>query len=100
MELKSRRKVDIDTRAHGRRIGALLDQLTAKQMDAIIRAYDNGYYGFPRAVSTESVATSMGISRPTYEEHLRKAENKVMDMIVPYLKLFRTDRPLDSGSVS
>lgn len=96
VEMQSKKNVDMDTRPHGKRIGTLLKQLTGKQIDALTGAYDNGYYAFPRGVSTESIATSMGISRPTYEEHLRKAENKVMDSVVPQLKLFRAGNSVET----
>jgi predicted DNA-binding protein (UPF0251 family) len=39
-------------------------------------------------VGTEDVARTAGVSRSTYEEHLRKAENRVMDALVPYLQLY------------
>ncbi len=63
--------------------------LTEKQMDAVVKAFDYGYYSSPRGITTDSIATSLGVSRSTYEEHLRKAENRIMDSIIPYLKLFR-----------
>lgn len=68
---------------------SFFSDLTEKQMDAIARAYDRGYYASPRGITTESIATSLGLSRSTYEEHLRKAENRIMDALIPYLKLFR-----------
>lgn len=63
--------------------------LTDRQMEALTKAYDYGYYTSPRGVTTDSVASSLGISRSTYEEHLRKAENRIMEALIPYLKLFR-----------
>ena len=64
--------------------------LTDKQMEALIKAYEHGYYSSPRGITTDSVATSLGLARSTFEEHLRKAENKIMDEIMPYLKLFKS----------
>lgn len=63
--------------------------LTEKQMEALCKAYDYGYYSSPRGITTESIATSLGVSRSTYEEHLRKAENRIIESIIPYLKLFK-----------
>ncbi len=64
-------------------------RMTDRQMESLLKAYDYGYYTSPREVTTDSIASSIGISRSTYEEHLRKAENRIMEAIVPYLKLFR-----------
>lgn len=64
-------------------------KLTDRQMESLVKAYDYGYYSSPREVTTDSIASSIGISRSTYEEHLRKAENRIMEAIIPYLKLFR-----------
>src|SRR5207253_5888577 len=42
----------------------------------------------PREVTTENIARSLGVSRSTYEEHLRKAENRIVGNLIPYLQLF------------
>src|SRR5204863_7260530 len=41
----------------------------------------------PREVTTENIARSLGVSRSTYEEHLRKAENRIVGNPIPYLQL-------------
>ena len=53
--------------------------LTGKQIEALSKEYDYGYYSTPRRITTESISATLGISRSTYEEHLRKAENKVIE---------------------
>jgi predicted DNA binding protein len=74
----------------------LFGDLTAKQAGALLTAHRFGYYTSPRSVTTEHIATSLGIGRTTYEEHLRKAENRVISTLMPYLEIFSTaDRPTD-----
>lgn len=74
----------------------LFGDLTAKQSEALLTAHRFGYYTSPRAVTTEHIAQSLGIGRTTYEEHLRKAENRVVSALIPYLQLFATaDRPAE-----
>lgn len=68
---------------------SIFTRMTDRQMESVLKAYDYGYYSSPREVTTDSIASSIGISRSTYEEHLRKAENRIMEAIMPYLKLFR-----------
>lgn len=67
---------------------SLFGDLTEKQIDSVLKAHRFGYYDIPRKVSTENVARGLGLSRTTYEEHLRKGENKIMASLMPYLKLY------------
>lgn len=69
-------------------VNSLFADLTTKQMDALLKAHRYGYYVSPREVTTESIARSLGVSRSTYEEHLRKAENRIVASLIPYLQLY------------
>ncbi|QSW97874.1 bacterio-opsin activator domain-containing protein [Haloterrigena alkaliphila] len=51
--------------------------LTERQFAAIQRAYLSGYFEWPRPTTGEELAQSMGVSRPTFHEHLRTAEKKL-----------------------
>src|SRR2546428_12853278 len=62
--------------------------MTSKQMDALLKAHRYGYYTSPREVTTENIARSLGVGRSTYEEHLRKTENRIVGNLIPYLQLF------------
>lgn len=74
----------------------LFGDLTAKQSNALLTAFRFGYYTSPRSITTEEIASSVGVSRTTYEEHLRKAENRVISALIPYLQLFATaDHPAE-----
>lgn len=88
-ELLSKRLIHIDSVPSIVWVESFFSGLTTKQMEALVKAFDYGYYTSPREVTTDSIATSLGISRSTYEEHLRKAENRLMEAMVPYLKLFK-----------
>jgi len=67
--------------------GSLLGQLTKKQSFALITALSRGYYEIPKKVSTDEIARSLDLPRTTFEEHLRKAESKVMKAVAPLLEL-------------
>ena len=69
-------------------VSSLFADLTGKQADALLKAHRYGYYTSPRKITTENVASALGVSRSTYEEHLRKAENRIMEALVPYLQLY------------
>ena len=67
---------------------SLFADLTGKQMDAVLKAHRYGYYVSPRQITTDNIARGLGLSRSTFEEHLRKGENKLMGSLVPYLQLY------------
>ena len=63
----------------GRGPGHRMDALTATQRDVFEHARDEGYYRWPRQVSTRELAADLDISKTTLLEHLRKAEAKLLD---------------------
>lgn len=65
----------------------LFGDMTQRQIDAITHAARNGYYSTPRKTTTEALAKSFGTSRATFEEHLRKAENKLMKIVSGYINV-------------
>lgn len=53
--------------------------LTDRQRDALQTAYAIGFFDWPRKASGDDVAEMMDISRPTFHQHLRTAERKLLD---------------------
>ena len=58
---------------------AVAERLTDRQYTAIETAYLSNYFDFPRPVSGEELAETMDISRQTYHQHLRAAQQKLLD---------------------
>ena len=56
----------------------LMPELTDKHSKAFKTAVKSGYYEFPRKTNLHKLAKMSKISRPTFEEHLRKAENRML----------------------
>lgn len=79
---------DVELLAHGRRErpertttelqAALSSALTDRQQEALQKAYAAGFFEWPRPVDGDTLADSMGVSRPTFHQHLRVAERKVL----------------------
>ena len=67
---------------------ALFSGLTEKQMEAILAAHRSGYYNLPRAADAKEIATKEKVPRTTFQEHLMKAENKLVSALIPNLKLY------------
>jgi predicted DNA binding protein len=60
-------------------------ELSPRQREALLAAVEMGYYRIPRDVTTADVAAELGIERRTLEEHLRRAENKLVAAFADYL---------------
>jgi len=59
-------------------IADLEERLTDQQFTALRRAFLGGYYDRKRGTNGDELAESMGISRPTFHQHLRAAERKLV----------------------
>ncbi|MEY7850641.1 helix-turn-helix domain-containing protein [Natrarchaeobius sp. A-rgal3] len=60
--------------------------LTDRQRETIVTAVENGYYEIPRETTTDDLAGELGVARRTAEDHLRRAERKLLTSVV--LRLF------------
>jgi len=68
-------------------VDEFLATLTKRQLAAFIAAMQMGYYGMPKGVTIDEIASEQGMKRSTYEEHLRKAELKILQAVRPYARL-------------
>lgn len=66
-------------------LDSALPSLSDGQQRALSLAVDAGYYEIPRQATTGEIADEMGVSRRTFEEHLRRGENKIMKNLLEYL---------------
>jgi predicted DNA binding protein len=69
-------------------LNSLVGSLTDKQVDAIVAAYNSGYYQTPRRVNVQTIADRARVPRTTLQEHLNKAENKLISSIIPQIQLY------------
>ena len=56
--------------------------LSSRQIECLLEAFHAGYYDWPREVAASDVAETLDISNPTFLEHLRLAEAKIMDIVI------------------
>jgi predicted DNA binding protein/putative methionine-R-sulfoxide reductase with GAF domain len=70
------REREVETRQDFR--AGLEDSFTDRQKTAIRTAYLGGFFEWPRDVDGNELAEAMDISRPTYHQHLRAAQRKVL----------------------
>ncbi len=70
------RERPVETRQDFR--AAISENLTDRQETALRTAYLGGFFDWPRDVDGNELAEAMDISRPTYHQHLRAAQAKVL----------------------
>lgn len=56
--------------------------LTSRQLEVMRCAKDWGYYDSPRKITSEELAKKIGCSKSTLLEHLKNAENKIVNYII------------------
>ncbi|WP_255171612.1 helix-turn-helix domain-containing protein [Natrononativus amylolyticus] len=55
-----------------------LPELTSRQREVFVLAYERGYYELPRETTMVDIAATLEIDRRTAEEHRRRAERKLL----------------------
>jgi len=60
----------------------LMPKLTEQQKTAVSIAYQQGYYEYPKKTNINKLAKTMKLSPSTFQEHLRKAEEKLMPFLL------------------
>ncbi|MFC6960865.1 helix-turn-helix domain-containing protein [Halocatena marina] len=83
------RKREIETVTHDApllTLDGVLPNLSPRQRETFAAAYDRGYYEIPRETTTADIADAVGVERRTAEEHLRRAENKLVAALIEYVR--------------
>jgi predicted DNA binding protein len=88
MLLKKQYNGDFAQSTYKLSLAELFQKLTEKQRHALVNALENGYYTIPRRITVGKLAGARGVPRTTFEEHLHKAESKVLRSLGPYLRVF------------
>ena len=60
----------------------ILAVLTDKQREVMVAAFQNGYYDYPKRISSVQLCSMVNISKPTLLQHLRKAEGRILSEIM------------------
>ena len=81
-EFVSQRQVAEPIRSPREYRHAVFDELTERQRTVVEMAYFAGYFAWPRGSTGEEVAASLGISPPTFHQHLRKAEQTILGALL------------------
>ncbi len=78
LELVAKREIERDLDLDH----SLVTNLTERQRETLYAAYHAGYFESPRESTAEEIASSMGVSGPTFHKHLRRAQNQLFEGIL------------------
>jgi PAS domain S-box-containing protein len=78
LSLVSQRRNEHDRNPRTELVETLQEALTDRQLETVQKAYLSDYFEWPRPVSGEELAESMGITRSTFHQHLRAAQSKIL----------------------
>ena len=56
----------------------IMPSLSPKQRESYQLAVEEGYYRYPRKATLKKLAQKLNISIATFQEHLRRAESKIL----------------------
>ena len=65
----------------------VLNTLTEKQNETLLKAYESGYYAIPRKTKSSKIAQDLQLSRYGFQKTLRTAENTIVKFLAPLLYL-------------
>lgn len=81
-ESVSHRQVTREELSPRRTLSLLTEELTERQRAALEAGYHGGFFEWPRDRSGEEVAESLNIGASTFHQHVRKAEKKLLDVVL------------------
>jgi len=64
----------------------LMPKLSKHQKRAIELAFENGYYAWPKRTDLGKLSKQLKVSVPTFREHLKRAEEKLMPDLIKSIK--------------
>jgi predicted DNA binding protein len=80
-ELLARRQIHAKPQVDSEIQKSALAELTDRQRTVLQTAYAAGYFNWPRDATGAEVAESLGIAPPTFHQHLRVGQQKLIDTI-------------------
>ena len=60
----------------------VMPKVSVQQKKALELAYQHGYYSYPRKIKLEQLAKIAKVGLSTFQEHLRKAELRLLPVII------------------
>jgi predicted DNA binding protein len=81
VELLTRADVESEPSSHEQAWTVLEEELTERQREVLLTAYESGYFQSPRETTGAELAALFDISQPTLTYHLREAQRRLFDTL-------------------
>ncbi|NHN47294.1 PAS domain S-box protein [Halostella sp. JP-L12] len=81
VELVGRRERERPVQTRDSFLAEVSDRLTARQEEVLRTAYLSGFFETPRDRTGGEIAESLGVSQPTFNNHLRAAQRKLFTLL-------------------
>lgn len=81
VELRARRERERSGRPRQDFLRTFEDRLTDRQREILETAYFSGYFEKPRRRTGGEIAASIGISQPTFSDHLRASQRNLLESL-------------------
>ncbi|MCT9095479.1 bacterio-opsin activator domain-containing protein [Haloarchaeobius sp. HME9146] len=81
VELLSQREVERGTRTDVGYRADIEQSLTDRQLEVLETAYRAGFFDWPRETSGDQMADLLGVTPPTFHQHIRVAERKLLESL-------------------
>ncbi|WP_267642124.1 bacterio-opsin activator domain-containing protein [Haloarchaeobius amylolyticus] len=81
VELLSQREVERGATSDVAYRAAIEQSLTDRQSEVLETAYRAGFFDWPRETSGDEMADLLGVTPPTFHQHVRVAEQKLLDAL-------------------
>ncbi|WP_435349269.1 GAF domain-containing protein [Haloarchaeobius sp. HRN-SO-5] len=81
VELRARQSRERPLKTRQTFAAALEDRLTDRQREVLQTAYLSGFFEMPRVSNGQEVTELLGVSQPTFSEHLRAAERTLCELL-------------------
>ncbi|ADB62915.1 putative PAS/PAC sensor protein (plasmid) [Haloterrigena turkmenica DSM 5511] len=81
LELRARQSRERPLKTRQTFVTALEDRLTDRQREVLQTAYLSGFFEMPRVSNGQEVTHLVGVSQPTFSEHLRAAERTLCEVL-------------------
>ncbi len=69
-------------------LSSLFQGITPRQLGVLLRAIEHGYFAIPKRSSLQAMARDENVSESTLQEHLSKAESRLVEALAPFLRLY------------
>jgi PAS domain S-box-containing protein len=79
--LIAQRQTEPESKSIPANVGVVEEKMTVRQRNVLEAAYFAGFFEWPREATGEEIAETLDVSAPTFHQHRRKGERKLLESV-------------------